>query len=261
VIVSFGRRELFDPITNRRSLSKIKRVARQVIHLARGDQVSIHVKRLIGIDRYDVVKRGTTARAAQVPIAVVGQVDVRRSIGGCAKAHRQFVGVIELVIRDCGDGPRVAFGAVGTDMRESHARGGGGLIGFRGPQHLIKAHLAAVQVMLARIQRDLIGFAVDRELAFRNSIAKTAYGASEIWMTLHVRGECIEAKIDIVQFARAIGNMDVHQGGAKIGQRNGVSMFVRDRKSLDLFCVFCFAKGSGFDFHSRFFFVARKVSL
>ena len=68
-----------------------------------------------------MVHRTAAAHAAQVPVAVIGQIDVCWGIGRRRKRNRQFVFVVPTVVDCCVDGSREPFLSVGAGQLKANS--------------------------------------------------------------------------------------------------------------------------------------------
>ncbi len=176
MVVAQSGAKLLNPVAHASRRTKIQRCSFYRIELTARDQVVIDIQRLIGKDFDHVILGRAATCSRQVPIAMVSQVDMGSSICGGRESHRQFVAIIEAIVGDGCQRAWEAFGACRADVREPNSGMIVALIGLSLPQHMVKRYQTAVQVMLARIDRYLIRFAVDRKFSIRDPITKTTDG-------------------------------------------------------------------------------------
>ena len=108
-------------------------------------------------------------------------------------------------------GARIAFVAVGARVREDHGRSAR-VVGDLGvPHHLVETLGAAVQVVGAVIERELIGAAVNRHLPAGDPVAEAADDGSEEPGFRQIAIQVVMADDDVVEMALSIRNFDRHQ--------------------------------------------------
>ena len=197
VVKTFRRGILLDIFSDRRRRAEIESGAGDVIHFSCRNQVGVDVQYLVGFDRQDRVEHIATAGSAQVPVAVVAEVDVGRRVSGGGEGHRQFVRFVETVLGNGGQRSGVTFHAVRADQREADA-GVIAIVECLGvPKQVVETDVATVQMMATMVFGHLVGFPVDRKLSLSDSIGKPADGRSEMRMTVDVGQQRIEREIHV----------------------------------------------------------------
>jgi len=197
VVKTFRGFVLLDVFSDRRGRAEIEPGSGDFVDFSCGNQVGVDVQYLVGFDRQDRVEHIATAGSAQVPVAVVAEVDVGRRVGRGGEDHRQFVGLVKAVLGNGGQRAGVTFHAIGADQRETDA-GDRTIVERLGlPKQVVETDIAAVQMMATVVFGHLVGFSVDRKLGLRDSIGKPADGRSEMRVTVDVRLQRIERKIHV----------------------------------------------------------------
>ncbi len=192
VVKSFRGFVLLDIFSDRRGGAEIEPGAGDVVDFSCRNQVGVDVQHLVGFDRQDRVEHIATARPAQVPVAVVAEVDVGRRVGRGGEDHRQFVRFVEAVLGNGGQRAGVTFHAIGADQRETDA-GDVAIVERLGlPKQVVETDIATVKMMATMVFGHLVGFPVDRKLSQRDSIGKPADGRSEMRMAVDVGLQRIE---------------------------------------------------------------------
>ncbi len=156
------------------------------------------------------------ALAGQVEVRVVGQVDRRGLVGDGVESDTQFVIVAQFVYRGGFQVARVALVAVRAQVAEDQAgrlrRGEG----FGLPQAAMKAIGAAMQVVDAVVQVQLMGFAVQREAAVGDAVAVAANQRAEIIRVAHVGRDVVIAEHHIGHDAVAVRHVELRDDAAQV---------------------------------------------
>jgi len=151
---------------------------------------------------------------------VIAQIDVRRRVGGRFEHHLQLIGFAEAVIGDRLESARKALHAVGADEAKTDARDTVFGIGQSLPKQVIEPHRPAVQMMLAEVSGHLVGPAVDRELPLADPIAEPTDRRTEVRVLAEIGLQVAERKIDVLDPALGVRQVDIHQDGTIVGQPN-----------------------------------------
>ncbi len=96
------------------------------------------------------------------------------------------------------------------------------------------------------VDRELIRFSVERELAIGDAIRIAAHGRSEVRLFSDVAIEAIEAEDDIALAAGAVGHPNLGERGAEIGDFGDGAFGIREREELDRRAVRKFSVFAGF---------------
>ncbi len=183
--------------------------------LAQRDQPLVDRQVAVGIEHKLVAQDVARAGPGQVPVGVVGEVDVRGLVGRGRVLHLQLVVVGERVGHRGREGPGIALVAIGAYEGE----GGGQAVvahgGFGLPDGLVEALVAAVQVILAVVGGQRVLDAVERELALGDPVRVPPGDRSEVGVPGQVAVQRIQGKGDHVELAVAVGHLDGGQRGPK----------------------------------------------
>ena len=171
--------------------------------------------------------------AREVEVGVLRQVDMRRLVGRRAVFDGELVARRQRVGDRCAQGARVAFLAIAAHVREGDADVAAALERLRAPHHLVEPLVAAVQVVVAIVGREVEVAAVDREAPFRDAVAVAADDGAEVARPCEVALEVVESQRDVAEAARAIARADRHQDRAVRDRAHLRAVHVRQREDLD----------------------------
>jgi tRNA-dihydrouridine synthase B len=226
VVVSFAGRKLVQPCFQWHRLTKVQSGAGNIIDLSGRNQIAVDIEDLIRLDRHHRIHSTAAAGATEIPVAVIAQIDVCRSIGGRGEGHRYLIVFAKAVIGDDGDRSWVPFHAVGADQSESHSGNCTFVVHLRLPDQVIKSDGSTMDVMLAAVFRHLVRFAIDRKLAMSNAIAESSDRRTKVRVSVEIRSERIQGEVNVVDLSGRVGDVDIHQHRTIVGQADRVSSAV-----------------------------------
>ena len=164
---------------------------------------------------------------AEGEVAVVGEVHHRIPGRRGAVAQAQFTGVGPAVAAFDGQFSGEALVAGGADVGQNE----GHFVLFRngrgGPQLLVESIRPAVQRVLAVVDRQVVGFAVQREFSVRDPVAVAADEGPEIGVIFQVGRQRV-----VPEHQFGSGHGDAGDDAAVVGDFYVVSTVIREREKL-----------------------------
>src|SRR5262245_43223995 len=165
VVVTAGAGNLRVAGADRGRLAEIEGRAGYRLQLAGRNQRGIDRGVAIGVELQDFAKNVAAARAAQIEVAVVGEIDDGGLVGRDPIGEPQRVVVGQLVGDARSQRAGIAFFAVFADVGELHSGAVRGLDRFGLPHLAVEAFLAAVKRVRPVVQEQRVFLAFQRELA------------------------------------------------------------------------------------------------
>ena len=213
VVVTAADHELLeavaDPVSDRGRPGEVHRRAGHRIDCAGRDQRRIHRGVVGRVELQDVIVDRSGSLAFEVPVGVVRQVDDRRLVRRRPVVHPDLVPVREQV-DDLGlERARVALVAVRARERQLETDAVAVLDHRGGPDVLVEADGSAVERVRRVVDRQLVGDAVERELAECDPVRVPARDAPEVRASLDVVREVVEAQRDVLEVLAAV--RDLHR--------------------------------------------------
>src|SRR6266545_1378203 len=216
VVVAAADHELRVAVADARAdggrVPEVEGGAPEVGDLAGRDQRRVDRGVVAGVDPQLVAVDVAGALAGQVPVVVVGEVDDRLEVAVADEVRTVVHADLVLVGQRVGDlarqGARVALVAVGAGEGEHQGDAVVVLLGGRGPDVLVEADGAAVEAIGRVVDRQLVGGAVEAELAERDAVGIAAGDAAEVRALGDVVGEVVEAERDVGEAVVTVGDPD-----------------------------------------------------
>ncbi|RMR10450.1 hypothetical protein ALP91_101155 [Pseudomonas savastanoi pv. glycinea] len=189
-------------LAERGGLEEVHRRARDGRQFAGRDQLVVDrcvVRSVQGGDLFEYI---TAACTRQVEIAMVGQVQHCRLVSGGAVVNLQLVFLIQAVSDFSFQCARKAHLAIRRHVGQLHAGRITGLGFFCLPESFVKTLSAAVQGIGLVVERDLVGLAIQAELAACQAVAESADGRAEInRAVVLVALNIVEAQDDVLDLS------------------------------------------------------------
>ncbi len=105
------------------------------------------------------------------------------------------------------------------------------------PEAFVKADIAAVQVIGAVVGGEVVALAVEAELACRDAVAVSADERAEVGRRADVRLGILVVKIDVGEFAIAIGHVDRGDDAAQVEDVDAHTVGIGQRVLRDLAAI------------------------
>ena len=206
MVVAAGDLELLVRLVDARAdlggLAEVERRAGNGLDAAYGDEAGVDGGVAVGVDVEDFAEDGAGAFAGEVEVGVVGEVGDGGLVGGGGVVDVQR-GADQRVADVHGERAGKAHVAVGRDQR--HFDAVGDLLA--GPELVVEAVRAAVERVAVIVRRDLVGVAVDGELAGANAVAVAADDGAEVGLGA---GGCFgDVSVDRVVAEHHVGDLAV----------------------------------------------------
>ena len=231
-----------DARANGGGLRKVERSAIDGLQFTGGNQAGIDRREFRSVQREHVAEDVAFALAGEIEVGVIGEVDDGVFVGGRGVIDFEFA-ACERVADDSGERAGIACFAGFADVGEFDAAGNF----FALPNLIVEAVRAAVQRVGRIVDRQIVGFAVERELAFGDAVAvasdqRAEEGAALLCVAVaDVAVEIVKAENDVGGVAVAIGRLE-RDDDAAIGDDGGFDASVGQRVRLDLGAIGHFSK-------------------
>jgi len=236
MVVAAGAAELFvrraDALAERMRLAEIERRAGDVHQLAGRDQRRADRHDLVGAQGEAVVEDG--ASAGEVEEHVIRQVAGRGGVGRRREVDGQLVGMVGEDVGDR-DAERagIALLARGAHVGETYAGRVGGAERRRGPDALVEAAEAAVEVVAVVVAGQLDRPPVEGQASVGEPVGVAADRAAEERVAGGVVGERAQAERDLVDPAMEVGHADRGERRAVVADRDFHAAGVGEGVELD----------------------------
>ena len=180
VVVALGRLVLTDPIADRRWRSKVQAAPRNAVVAPRRDQISIDIQHMVSVYRKNRVEDVSAPHAAQIPVAVIAEVDVCWGVGRRLEDHFDLIGIRKGVFCNRLEGTGEPFLPIRAVQPETD-RGRSIIIDRFGlPQQMVETDRTTMEVVLTQVRRYLIGLVIDPKPAIPDPVTKPADRRAEM---------------------------------------------------------------------------------
>ena len=173
------------------------------------------------------------AAAGEVEVTVVGEVDRRGAVGRGGVIDPQLVAVGERHHHGDGKIPGITFLAIRTEVAEGHS---GFLAGqdLGRPHDLVETRDAAVQMVRAVVDGQLVLLSVEPETAFGRAVGHASGRAAQIaGIAAEVLFQIIEPQHDVAKLAPAVRHVQLGDDGAVVSDLGDEAMPVGQRKQIN----------------------------
>lgn len=248
VVTGGGKAGLLVARADRCGLREVQRCAFDPADFAGRDQLAVGGG--VVVRRQPEFVAEDVARAGQVKVTVVGEVDRGGPIGGGGEVESQLVRFSQCIDHRDGQVPRVTFLAMraGVGEGERSSRIGAG-IGAGAPELLVKGPDAAVEVVGTVVLGQGIGLAVEGELGVSDAVGDSSGDRPKVRVPREVAFEMLEPKHDIRARTVAVGDFELRDDKAVLGHVHSHPVAVGQGVELDRFAVGQMTEGCGFERH------------
>src|SRR5439155_11569446 len=155
-----------------------------------------------------MIENVAVALSRKIEIGVLSEINDGVLIGGRGIINLQLVCVRQRVDDFDRKVSRIAFFAIFAQISQFHRRAIRDFQYSRLPHNFVEAFDAAVEVILAVVDRQLVFDAVECEAALSDAIAIATDNRTKVRTTLQVSIEVVEAEHDVVKLAVAIRDLE-----------------------------------------------------
>ena len=188
-----------------------------------GDQGIVGFKEALGIHPHLVVEYFTRCKTAQIEIRMIGKIENRLFIGGGSVRDAKLIVLGQLVDHVDGQSTGIALFSVGRDAGKSKLTAVRDYSRLGIPDLVGKSDLAAVKVVRAVVDKEIILFSVKGKLAAADSVAPATDKRTLIAVALYVVTKIVVSANDVGQLAASVGYKQLLNCTAKSNDANAHS--------------------------------------